>query len=282
MAESSWCVSLVTALPFSGFLADVEQPDRRIGAAEHVSAYTAPSRANCTSSAAEQSTLAPESSTTTGLRGGRERRWRWRGARCLRAAGGAPAETAIWAPVLPAETNASHWPSAWRRKPTCIETVRFAAERRVGFSDISMTSGASTTCRRLACGARRRTRRDRHFIELPFDERLRGPRGGSCAPGSSSASASRAHRHGRARGRSRPPSRPTRSRANVRLPGRRLAAHRRSTRIRRRRDAGASAPGSGGTSAGRSAAQSCACCGRASCAWRFFVSGRPWESVRRG
>ena len=98
--------------------------------------------------------------------------------------------------------------------------------------------------------------------------------------GSSSASASSAPATV-AWGAKSPPMASNAIRAKVRLPWLRLAAHPRNTRIQRTRDEGASSPGSGDISGSRSPARSCACCGRASSAWMFCASGRPWSGRKR-
>ena len=77
-----------------------------------------------------------------------------------------------------------------------------------------------------------------------------------------------------------PPMASNAMRANARLPWLLLAAHRRSTRTPRRRDAGASCSGSAGTSGSRSRARSCACCARASSSSRYVSSGRPLFVIR--
>src|SRR5512141_1709188 len=69
-------------------------------------------------------------------------------------------------------------------------------------------------------------------------------------------------------------------RAKTTLPWLLLAVHHRSIRTLRRRDAGASSPGSAGTSGSRLRARSCACCGRASFSSRCVSSGRPFFSVQ--
>ncbi len=109
-----------------------------------------PSRANCTNSSAEQSTLAPESRTTTGLRPV--------GKSVAIAGRFTPAcslstiiDAAICAPVFPADTNASDLPSACSLSPTIIELLGFPRIAAPGLSFISMTSGASTIETRSRC-----------------------------------------------------------------------------------------------------------------------------------
>ena len=60
--------------------------------------------------------------------------------------------------MLPAETNASDFPSACSLRPTTIELLGLPRRAAVGLSDISMTSGASTivdaiAMRRRACAS---------------------------------------------------------------------------------------------------------------------------------
>jgi hypothetical protein len=92
----------------------------------------------------------------------------------------------------------------------------------------------------------------------------------------SSASASNAPATG-ARGAKSPPMASTQMRAKLTLPARPLAAHPRSSHTRGIRGGGASSCRTAGTSGSRSPGQSCACCARASCAWRSGASGRPWD-----
>jgi len=54
------------------------------------------------------------------------------------------ADVAICAPVFPAETKASEVSSTCILIPTTMELFGFFRSPAVGFSDISMTSGAST------------------------------------------------------------------------------------------------------------------------------------------
>jgi hypothetical protein len=130
-------------VPLLGLLADREQPHGRVGTAEHVLGVHRADARELHELLGEQSTLAPESSTTTGRRAV--------GNSVLIAGRVSPAcrrstntDPAICAPVLPAETNASECPSTCRRSPTTMELCGLPRSATVGLSDIRMTSGAST------------------------------------------------------------------------------------------------------------------------------------------
>ncbi len=146
-------------------------------------------------------------------------------------------DAAICAPVLPAETNASDCPSAWRRRPTTIELCGLP-RTAVGLSDISMTSGASTIVRRSRCARCAAQLAGEQRRELVLDD-VAAADELDCMRRRSSASASSAPATV-ARGAKSPPMASNAMRAKVRLPAPRFAAHPRSTRTRHRRGAGAS------------------------------------------
>ena len=189
-------------------------------------------------------------------------------------------DAAICAPVLPAETNASDLPSACSRRPTTIELFglpRTRGRRLVRHLD-DVGRLDDRRCGRDDARAPRSSPREER-VELRLDDGGAGRRAGCVCAGSSSASASSAPATV-AWGAKSPPMASNAIRAKARLPWLLLAAHRRSTRTPRRRGAGASSPGSAGTSGSRSRARSCACCARASSSSRYVASGRPWDLDR--
>lgn len=98
--------------------------------------------------------------------------------------------------------------------------------------------------------------------------------GGGSSPRASSAPATVAE------GAKSPPIASSAMRAKVTLPALRLAAHPHSSRTLRKLGVGAWRCCTADRPGWRSPGRPCACCARASGAWRCVASGQPWEDTR--
>ena len=207
-------------------------------APEHVFSVDEPSCANCTSSSAPQSTLAPESRKTIGFRAV---------GKIVTIAGRLDAGVQLEHDHRRGHLRAGvaggdervRFPSACSFRPTIIELLGFPRIAAPGLSVISMTSGASTMKIRSRCaasGANSASREQR--VELLGDDRRASDElnrvRGSSSPRASNAPATVAW------GAKSPPMASNAMRAKATLPWLRPAAYRRSTRTRRTRGADAS------------------------------------------